>query len=324
MANWRKTRYPGIYVTHSKSCPAYADAGARCRCKPSWRGRAWDSSRKRAVWSRASKSRGEALAWHAAMTSGAAHLAELAKLGPTFESLGEQWLDGVERGHIGRRRGRGKAYSDTTIAGIGVSGGDRLKPEFGPRIAEEISEIDWQRWIDELARAGLSRSTIAKHVSVASGIYAWASAPSRKLVARNPLRLVELPPNDEKPRLRVALAPEAAALLPALEPIDRLPYAIAFYAGLRRSEIDRLDWEDVLDGDRIATRILVRRSKSEAGTQRRPPIADNLRTVLAEAWKRQGQPLEGKLVDRSVMSGKIAAQAEKAWDRAGLNRITLH
>jgi integrase len=41
--------------------------------------------------------------------------------------------------------------------------------------------------------------------------------------------------------MRVALAPEAAALLAALEPEDRLPYAIAFYAGLRRSEIYRLD-----------------------------------------------------------------------------------
>src|SRR3954464_15530012 len=201
------------------------------------------------------------------MTSGADHLAELAKLGPTFEALGEQWLDGVERGHIGRRRGRGKAYSDTTIEGMRRSWRYRLLPEFGPRIAEEITEIDWQRWIDELARAGLSRSTIAKHVSAASGTYAWASAPSRRLVPRNPLRLVELPPNDEKPRLRVALAPEAAALLAALDERDALPYAIAFYAGLRRSEIYRLEWPEVIDGEGIASRVLVTRSKSEAGRE---------------------------------------------------------
>lgn len=324
MANWRKTKYPGIYVAHSKSCPAYAETGARCRCKPSWRGRAWDSSAKKAVWSRSSKSRGEALAWLAAMSKGSDHLAELAKVGPTFEMLGEQWLDGVERGHIGRRRGKGKAYSDTTIASMRRSWNYRLKPEFGHRIAEEITEVDWQRWIDELARSGLSRSTIAKHIAVASGIYAWASALSRRLVPRNPLRLVELPPNDEKPRLRVALAPEAAALLAALEPEDRLPYAIAFYAGLRRSEIYRLEWDDVVENDAIATRLLVRRSKSEAGAQRRPPIAANLRAVLADAWERQGRPRTGKVVDRSVMSGKIAARVTAAWDAAGLNRITLH
>jgi integrase len=161
-------------------------------------------------------------------------------------------------------------------------------------------------------------------VSLASGIYAWAAAPSRRLVRRNPLRLVELPPNDEKPRMRVAMAPEAAALLAALEPEDRLPYAIAFYAGLRRSELYRLEWPDVLDDDRIATRIHVMKSKSDAGTHRRPPIADNLRTILADAWERQGRPREGKVLDVSVMSGKHAERADAAWRAAGLNRITLH
>lgn len=120
------------------------------------------------------------------------------------------------------------------------------------------------------------------------------------------------------------MAPEAAALLAALEPEDRLPYAIAFYAGLRRSEIYRLEWDDVVDGDDIATRLLVRRSKSDAGRQRRPPIADNFRVVLADAWERRGRPTTGKVVDRSVMSGKIAARVTAAWDAAGLNRITLH
>src|SRR3954467_11822342 len=136
----------------------------------------------------------------------------------------------------------------------------KVRPEFGERYAGELTELDWQRWIDHLARQGLSRSSIAQLVSLASGIYAWAAAPSRRLVERNPLRLVELPPNDEKPRMRVALAPEAAALLAALEPEDRLPYAIAFYAGLRRSEHYRLaggsglEGADVPEGDRTATR----------------------------------------------------------------------
>src|SRR6185295_20005961 len=93
-------------------------------------------------------------------------------------------------------------------------------PEFGHLYSNEITEFEGQAWIDALARRGLARSTIAKHISVASDIYAWAAAPSRRLIPRNPLRLVELPPNDEKPRLRVALAPEAAKLLARLEPVD--------------------------------------------------------------------------------------------------------
>src|SRR3954463_10249659 len=303
MANWRSTRTPSVYVAHSRSCPAHEDADARCRCKPSWRGRRRDPVSGKPTWSKTMKDRGEVLVWMGSVSKGADHLAELAARGPTFGSLGDEWLDGGERGRIGRRRGRGKPYSETTIASMRRRWEHKVRPEFGDRFAGELTEMDWQRWIDELARKGLARSSIAQLVSLASGIYAWASAPSRRLVERNPLRLVELPPNDEKPRMRVALAPEAAALLAALEADDRVPYAIAFYAGLRRSEIDRLDWHDVLDGDRIATRLIVRRSKSEAGTSRRPPIADNLRAVLDDAWKRQGRPREGKVIDVSVMSG---------------------
>ena len=32
-----------------------------------------------------------------------------------FEDLADQWLDGVEQGRIGRRRGSGKPYAETTI-----------------------------------------------------------------------------------------------------------------------------------------------------------------------------------------------------------------
>jgi integrase len=97
---------------------------------------------------------------------------------------------------------------------------------------------------------------------------AWAITPTRRHASRNPLRLIELPPNDEKPRLRVAFAPEAEMLLNALEPEDALPSAIAFDAGLRRSQIHRLEWPDVLAGRKIASRLLVARAKSAAGTER--------------------------------------------------------
>ena len=183
--------------------------------------------------------------------------------------------------------------------------------------ASEISEIDWQRWIDKLARRGLSRSTIAKHISVASDIYAWASAPSRRLVSRHPLRLVELPPNDEKPRLRVALAPEAAALLAALEPEDRVPYAIAFYAGLRRSEIDRLEWPDVLDGDRIAGASSSAGRRARRGHSAFPGSA----TTSARSWKPSGSDAAARARARSWPSRSCRARSPAASKRAGTPRI---
>ena len=89
--------------------------------------------------------------------------------------------------------------------------------------ADEIGEIEWQLWVDRLSSEGLSRSRIASHIAVASAIYAWALTPTRRFVTRNPTRLLELPPNDEKPRLRVAFAAEAKQLLAALEPEDQVP-----------------------------------------------------------------------------------------------------
>jgi integrase len=80
----------------------------------------------------------------------------------------------------------------------------------------------------------------------------------------------------------------------------------------------------VLTGDEIAGRLLVGRSKSEAGTERRPPVAEPLRAILVAAWQRQDRPRTGRVLERSVMSGKLAERATRAWTDAGLPRITLH
>ena len=325
MANWRKTKTPGVYVAHRLRCPAQEAEDSRCRCAPSWRGRRRNPATGKAEWQRpVTQDRNEVLAWLGAGRKAGEHLRERASAGRTFESIGDEWIAGVAAGRIGRRKGRGKPYTESTVRDYERSYRNFLRPEFGPMPADDIGEVEWQMWVDYLSREGLSRSRITTHVAVASAIYAWAIVPSRQLATRNPLRLVELPPNDEKPRLRVAFAPEAEQLLEALAPKDAVPYAIAFYAGLRRAEIDRLEWPEVLDGKRIGSRLLVTRAKSEAGRERRPPIAEPLRGILLEAWLRQGQPLTGGVLETSVMSGKLATRATTAWTAAELQRITLH
>ncbi len=321
MANWRKTKTTDVYVAHQKRCPASENEAERCRCDPSWRGRRWNPVDQRMEWQKpVAKDRSEVLSWLAAARTGAARLKEQAAAGRMLETIGDEWLAGVEAGTIGRRKGRSRPYSETTVADYARAYRNFLRPEFGSMPAEEISELEWQMWCDRLSREGLSRSRISTLVAVASAMYAWAITPTRRYASRNPLRLVELPPSNETPRLRVAFAPEAEKLLTALEPEDAVPYAIALYAGLRRSEIHRLEWPEVLDGRRIASRLLVTRSKSEAGRERRPPIAEPLRDVLRRAWLRQGRPSEGQVIERSVMSSKLAERATKAWDRAGLAR----
>jgi hypothetical protein len=70
-------------------------------------------------------------------------------------------------------------------------------------------------------------------------------------------------------------------------------------------------------------RLLVRRSKADAGTCRRPPIADNLRTVLSNARELAGRPRTGEVIDRSVTFGKSRLGPERAWEKAGMSRIAL-
>jgi integrase len=274
------------------------------------------------VWSDTFKDRGEVLSWLAAAMKGQAAVDEAEAAGPTFRELADEWLDGVHTGAIGRRRGKkGTGYSPTTLEGYVRSLRYALLPEFGARPAGEVEDREWQTWVDRLSREGLSRSRIANHLAVARAIYGWASRPTRRLVERNPLVGVELPPNDEKPRTRVADAEEAAALIAALPPGDAVPYALAFYAGLRRAEIKRLDWPDVeLDG----YRLVVHKAKSHAGTGRRPPIAEPLRPILLGEFLRQGRKEVAPVSAVSVTSGKLAERARRRWAAAGLEPITLH
>lgn len=144
--------------------------------------------------------------------------------GTTFGELAREWWAGVESGSVGKRKGRsGDGYSETTLAGYRRSLFRVLLCEFEDASAESLDERHWQAWVDAQSRAGLSRSRIASHLAVVSAIYGWGSKPTRRIVPRNPTTAVELPPNDEKPRERVAPTEEAARLLAGLPPEDRLP-----------------------------------------------------------------------------------------------------
>jgi len=105
----------------------------------------------------------------------------------------------------------GTEYSSTTLEGYERSLHCVLTPEFGARRTSKIDDREWPTWVDRLSREGLSRSRIANHLAAARAIHGWASRPTRRLVERTPLAGIGLPPNDEKPRTRVADADEAVA-----------------------------------------------------------------------------------------------------------------
>ncbi len=299
VSSYATTNTPGVYIRHLDACPASRNRSARCRCTPSYRAR-----RRDVGWSETFKTKEQALEWKSSAAARAE--AEKRRAGITFGELAREWWAGIESGSVGKRKGRkGDGYSVTTLQGYERTLFKTLLPAFENEDAGRLDERRWQSWVDEQSKKGLSRSRIANQLAVVSAIYGWGSRSTRRLVPSNPTRAVELPPNDERPRERVATAEEAAELLAVLPKDIRAPYALAFYAGLRRSEIHRLEWGDV---DLATLVIVVRRSKSDAGTGRRVPIAAPLVPIL-KAVQRDS----GKVCERSVMSGKHAARARKAW-----------
>jgi integrase len=156
-------------------------------------------------------------------------------------------------------------------------------------------------------------------------------ARARGQLPYNPVDGVELPAVRGR-RDRVADPIEAAALLAALDPADRVVWATAMYAGLRLGELMALHSEDI-DLDRRV--IDVRRGwdqyegeqtpKSRAG-ERRVPIVAVLRPELeaAVATRRDGWLVFGRGPDKPFSPSTLDTRAARAWKAAARRPIGLH
>jgi hypothetical protein len=149
-----------------------------------YRGKRRSPTTGKPEWSKTSKDRSEILTWLGAGEKPKPAVAERAEEGRTFESLADEWIDGVTTGRIQRRRrGRPEPYALTTVPGYRRDLTYLLRPKFGDRSADGIDEREWQAFFDELAREGLSYSGLANVKAVAGSIYAWALHRRRKLRA---------------------------------------------------------------------------------------------------------------------------------------------
>jgi integrase len=105
-----------------------------------------------------------------------------------------------------------------------------------------------------------------------------------------------------------------------------------FYAGLRAGELQALRWEDV-DKDKIRVRRAYDpkagefvEPKSKAG-RRSVPVPSVLRTFLLGHQLRQGRRdglVFGRDAEHPFTSSGVWRRAHTAWQRAGLDPITLH
>jgi integrase len=125
--------------------------------------------------------------------------------------------------------------------------------------------------------------------------------------------LSEIPaPKKEPVSIGIYTTHEITALLDAA-PADLIPaLAIAAFAGLRMSEVSRLDWRDIRLDER---HIIVEPRKSKTGEGRQVPIADNLAAWLAPHARPFG-PVNPATEDGSDVGNSLSNRLERLKARA--------
>jgi integrase len=199
----------------------------------------------------------------------------------TLTEAAEYWLAAAESGIVRTRSG--DPYKPSALRSYRQALESKVLPKLGHVRLSAVTRNHLQDLVDALVADGKAPSTVRNTILPVRAIYRRAT--DRDQVAINPTLKLRLPAVRGK-RERTARADEAAALLTALADEDRALWATAFYTGLRRGELQALDWADI-DFDHNLIHVVRAwdqkagpiSPKSRAG-QRRVPIPKTLRQHL--------------------------------------------
>ena len=213
---------------------------------------------------------------------------------------------------IGKRRGK-RAYSDTTLRGYDRSLRKVLVPEFGARPAAEINAREWQLFVDRLAR---ERPVALAHRKPSRGRprdlrLGRASRPAASS-PRTPRSASSCRPSTKSSATASRRPRRPRPCWNRSRPRTACPFALAFYAGLRRSEMDRLQWEDV-DLERLWLSCASQRARPA------PAAPADRRAAEADPPGRRrapGPPESGRVLGRvSLTSGRLVPRADQGLAR---------
>jgi integrase len=214
------------------------------------------------------------------------------KVLPTVREASDDFLAGAKSGVILSRKQ--ERYAAKTLRGYEQTFRDWINPELGHVRIDELRRSQVQRFVDGVS-ALRSGSTTRNIVHGLGALYSYL-LPRHDELGHDPT-VGLLKPRAAGPRERYAEPQEAAALLGALPHELALPYALAFYAGLRRGEIQSLPVDAIdLGGGWIDVRYSLdvkqgfKGPKSGAG-ERSVPIFASLRPYL----ERQLEAIDGEV-----------------------------
>jgi integrase len=181
----------------------------------------------------------------------------------------------------------------------------KLLTDFGSNLICDLSPEILTKWLITQPVMATTRNNIRLDLSVF-----FAFAVKNQWVEKNPI--AEVKPANIK-RIKAArkvcvYTPEQAAaiLLEAEADHDLVPFfAIGMFAGLRTSEIERLDWNHILWDERL---IDVEGKNSKTGKPRFVPMTDNLVAWLSPYRNSHGQ----------IAPHRDESRRKKVRDRAGI------
>jgi integrase len=243
----------------------------------------------------------------------------------TLAEAAAEWLSAAHAG-IARTRS-GDPYKPSAIRSY-AQVLNELRATLGARRLSAITRNDLQDLVDARVARGLAPSTVRNTILPLRAIY--RDAVQRDHVVVNPTLKLALPANRAR-RDRVARPEEAAALIAAVPAEDRALWATAFYSGLRRGELQALQWADI---DLELELIRVTRSwdriegfiepKSRAGARRVPLISTLSRILLAHRRRVSGDGFLFGTTLKPFNPEEVVARARCSWRSAALEPIGFH
>jgi len=312
----------GIRKRHSTGCRT--EEGGRCNCNAGWEAAIYiprEGKRLTKTFRRES----EARSWRAdqkrAADKGA--LRSTTRDGRSLAEALAQFVTGMRQGAV--RPKRRERYKPNTIRSYDQSVRVHIAPApIGSLKVEEVRRRDLQDFADELLASGLGGGTVSNIFNPIQAFY--RRAIDREELSYNPSERIDLPVGQAARPKRIASPAEAAALLGALDPVDRPIWATAFYAGLRRGELQALR---VCDLDFDADLIAVERGwdqfegeiepKSRAGRRLVPLLAilrSYLEGHLASTGREADDLVFGRTPEQAFYAATVDGRAKRAWRRA--------
>jgi integrase len=174
----------------------------------------------------------------------------------------------------------------------------RFAEDFGSRHIAEITTADIDSWLRQLNLSPVSRNTFRRRL-VTLFKFAKTRGWCRTVPAAESARVKEV--SDEVG----ILTPKELEGLLTVASAETLPYwAIGAFAGLRASEIERLDWSDVNH-----QHIRVRAKHAKTAARRIVDMQPNLRKWLAPYRGRTGKVVPENLRVKLLADRKRAADA---------------